>query len=288
MGVALVDMSVDYVTITAKTPHTCNHLLNLGYEVSYYEQSVNREVEKGAALHGYRGKSIGKLFYGEREDGIMVRASGSLANVLMVGVGTWGKLCSFPRVDIQATGKLEWDNRWYAQQAAQKARNASAGKAKGRQSIVALYDGDVRGSTCSIGSRNSARYLRLYDKTRESSTPVDSNLWRWEVEYKKPLANQIAARLIDSQGNPQYIAAQVYGEFSMKGVTPPWEANQAIEAARIGVPLSTVERNLRWLRTNVRPTIERLLAMGYTEEVMCALGLQGSGPEDNTGKYSQE
>src|ERR1700754_418865 len=139
--VELVSASVDYVTCTASAEGPAGPLLELGYQLSYFEEKVNREHAKRAGVSGYRGETTGKVFWGERDDGVMVRCSGSIAHEFMVSIGAWGFRCGFPRIDIQCTGRLDWDNRWYAQQTAQKARAAHHGATGGRQSRVALIDG---------------------------------------------------------------------------------------------------------------------------------------------------
>lgn len=279
--VALVSAGVDYVTCTSHADGPAAQLLELGYQLSYYEHSVNREQSRRNGISGYRGETTGKVFWGERDDGVMVRASGGIAQQFMECIGPWGLRCGWPRIDIQATGKLEWDNRWYAQQTAQKARAACYGQKGGRQARVVHIDGDVRGSTCTIGSRSSARYSRLYDKTREQSQAVEDNLWRWETEYKQKLGPIIAARVIQSGASKEYIAAQVYAEWSDKGVPPPWEPSALIEAAKIEAAKTTLEKQLEWLRTSVAPLLRRLDAGGYTKEYMFALGLLDESANDS-------
>jgi hypothetical protein len=50
------------------------------------------------------------------------------------------------------------------------------------------------GATCYIGSRSSRQFLRVYNKAAQTGGLVDSI--RWELEFKKEVAEYVSARLI--------------------------------------------------------------------------------------------
>jgi hypothetical protein len=45
---------------------------------------------------------------------------------------------------------------------------------------------------------------------------------------------------------------------------------------------TTIDKSLAWLETQVRPTVAKLIALGYTDAVLAALGL----PEADRGHTS--
>jgi DNA relaxase NicK len=55
--------------------------------------------------------------------------------------------------------------------------------------VLTNYGGKYQGFTVSLGSRDSEKYIRFYDKFAESHGRLDC--YRWEVEYKGDLANKI-------------------------------------------------------------------------------------------------
>jgi DNA relaxase NicK len=279
----IVDIGVDYLRVTSPEGTSAIELGNIGNRLFHVEHSVTREEGKDASINGYRGYQCGRVFVGERGDGVMLQASSGAASGVAIALQEFGGQLRCPRIDIQVTGRFDFDHYYYAQQATQKARAACHGKSSGRPVRVHLDDGGDRGSTCSIGSRTSARFIRIYDKTREQVGRCEENLWRWEVEYKKPLSLDVMQSILGNCLEEQYIAAQVYAELDRLGVTPPWESLERTGIARLPSRMTSVERNLNWLRTVVAPMLRRLDNGGYTEEYMSALGLTVPVENDSMG-----
>lgn len=281
MSADVVDVGIDYLTLTAREGEIAGTLLEAGYTLANVEKSVTHTQGKPQSISGYRGEQVGRVFYGEGNQGIMVRASSNAADSLLLLMGASAKRCNVPRIDIQVTGRFEFDRYYYAQQTAQKARAASVGASAGRPANVALHDSGPRGSTCAIGSRSSSRFIRIYDKTREQSLEVDQNLWRWEVEYKPPLSPAVLCQVLDAADTITYIRSMVWGECYVKGVEPPWTIEGRVDIARVGRVPTDVERTLNWLKSAVAPAIRRLERGGYIEECISALGLTGAVKPDS-------
>jgi DNA relaxase NicK len=56
------------------------------------------------------------------------------------------------------------------------------------------YGGKFQGFTVNLGSRDSEKYIRFYDKFSESHGRLDC--YRWEVEFKGELANKLFAVIL--------------------------------------------------------------------------------------------
>jgi DNA relaxase NicK len=60
--------------------------------------------------------------------------------------------------------------------------------------VTVNYGGEFAGFTVNLGSRDSEKYVRFYDKFSESHGRLDC--YRWEVEYKGELSNKLFSLLI--------------------------------------------------------------------------------------------
>lgn len=60
--------------------------------------------------------------------------------------------------------------------------------------VTVNYGGKFQGFTVNLGSRDSEKYIRFYDKFSESHGRLDC--YRWEVEFKGDLANKLFDRIL--------------------------------------------------------------------------------------------
>lgn len=139
---------------------------------------------------------------------------------------------------------------------------------------LSLFIGPEGGDTLYVGSRHSQQFGRLYDKGVESGTSPPGHYWRAEVEYKKPLAGLMAKELSEetSEGRVQAIADTVVNWFCDRDI--PVLGDEAGERAiQISVEqrITTADRKLAWLRTQVGPTVRQLVSLGLGKEVMKSL-----------------
>lgn len=137
--------------------------------------------------------------------------------------------------------------------------------------------GSDRGSTLYVGSRTSMNFGRLYDKGVESGEYKPGNMFRYEVELKKPasynVAMELAHRMRKGDIQEQSIASYVYQWFYTRGITPVFEAYENLVSPDISARISTKDQQLAWLRVSVRPTLHRLLEAGFGKDVIDALDL---------------
>lgn len=140
--------------------------------------------------------------------------------------------------------------------------------------MLSLFLGPRGGDTLYVGSRHSTQFGRLYDKGVESKTEAPGVKWRAEVEYKKPLAGAMACELIleDSVTRQQAIIDTVLHWFFDRDieVIPDHDSKLAINIS-IEQRITTADRKLAWLHSQVQPTIQRLISLGLGREVMKSL-----------------
>lgn len=142
--------------------------------------------------------------------------------------------------------------------------------------MLSLFLGPRGGDTLYVGSRHSQQYGRLYDKGVESGKEAPGVKWRAEVEYKKPLAGEMAGELIleSSVTRQQAVIDTVLHWFSDRDieVIPENEGRLAINIS-MEQRITTADRKLAWLHSQVHPTVKKLISLGLGREVMKALAL---------------
>lgn len=264
---------IDWLTFTARTGEQTDALVHVADALAGELIDQRGHTSKPLAVLGYGGWAVGQLFWGERLDGSMVRASGETADYLarmLINGGTHGKPS---RIDIAVTVQFTTDRETYAQETAEALCTSATRQAKGRPPSLALHRGFGGGDTCTIGARSSARFLRLYDKTREQGNEIDRNQWRFEVEYKDYLAPRIWTLCKTVDSIERMVTGMVASEYMEQGVLIPWDDNDEIERLRTSLDKTTVERQLRWLEKQVAPTLRRLERLGYGPDAIRVLGL---------------
>lgn len=222
---------------------------------------------------GYRGYSLGPVQVGEREDGLILQASGPIAAEVVDLKLPW---TGVPRIDLQVT--YWYDTYWpsVAAEVAERSVRARAGQ-KGRPWKVAHINGMGNGDTTYIGSRGGeTKFLRCYDKWAQSGREGQWRYaWRYEAELTDGHGRYALGTIEDVGQSEATVAALVNSYWAERGVKLPEIANtQCYSASRIKREPTDDERRLEWLKRQVRPTIDKLLAGGVSyEQLRAVLGL---------------
>jgi hypothetical protein len=244
------------------------------------EEARGFDVKSGR-VEGYDGWSCGKAFWGQREDGFMLRVTSSFADTV----------CNqFPRVmpyatrlDCQITVNARPDAQsemafvWGAADSHNKARP------KAQQfSLERWTDPDSLGTTY-VGSRTTEHFGRIYDKGRESQEEYYSDCVRYEVEFKRRLASAMGRNLL-STPMPTWVSVIPYVSewFGKRGIVIGVEGVQALfELPRLEVAKTEDVTSLKWLREQVQPTVRRLISHIDRSIIEACLGLrEASGDMD--------
>lgn len=135
------------------------------------------------------------------------------------------------------------------------------------------------GDTLYLGSRQSHQYGRYYDKGAQMRLCEAGRWLRQEIEFKQDAARQVVSAMqgIAPEDLGGWIRSAVYDWFSARGVDCLWspEDNHERFHVRSYARTKTVERKIMWLHSQVRPTIEYLVAEGAEDRLTWALGLEG-------------
>lgn len=222
---------------------------------------------------GYRGWRRPGLYVGTRYDGLMVQASGAMANEVVDLIDRNGR-CT--RVDLAVTANFPDDGRIL--RSLYPAIQLTNG-AKGVVYVEPKLTMDEKGGDkLTMGSRESERYIRFYDKTREAKDEryAEGNWYRFELELKDRLADMAFDML--TNGRDKYITAStlMQQEFQRRGV--PVRFTTTYNSPALRLLREDIERDenarLRWLAKQVRPTVRKLIRQGITQhEIAETLGL---------------
>jgi hypothetical protein len=218
----------------------------------------------------YSGKADDHLRWGYNPKiGYVLIVSGEMSEVV------WARTVPIERkvtrIDVQVTVELQEPNL-------KLAKDGYSDNATSNFRKYGLIQNSRNGQTLYVGSRTSAQFGRLYDKGVESTLADPGKLWRYEVELKKPVANSVAKQLASwcdsNSGELHYaIVPFVFDWFLHRGVGPVFtrdgENNIVVE---VGRRVTSDEKKLEWLRTQIRPTVQYLLGRGKADLLSEALG----------------
>lgn len=230
-------------------------------------------VLRDARILGYEGVQAANCYYGERLDGSFLRLTGAWADKLFLE--TFHAEAHYSRIDMQVTARFPFYNPTVGPDAFVDATKAAELTRGARKRQVRRVTDNQGGYSVYIGARTSESYGNIYDKEAESGDPYYAACWRFEVRLSNETATRAASHLYTAGRTiPGCVSSSVWRWYHDRGVVLPWsktDENNALYAAKR--PETDIERSLRWLQTQVAPTIARLRALGYEAAVADALGL---------------
>lgn len=222
---------------------------------------------------GFRGKRLGALAYGHNDADRWIYQGSGLSAQPLFDLRLGHDNCS--RMDIQVT-------IWYGEQrpnlvkAVAAASNAARAGKRGRAWKVRHIDGMGDGDTAYIGTRGKkSKFLRCYDKGAESKGAVGyENAYRFEAELTDVHAREAEGTILEVGASPEVVYGLVAAYFKERGVNLPKVAgSDYYEASGLPKDEGSSERRLRWLREQVNPAIDKLIADGVSLSVISeALG----------------
>jgi hypothetical protein len=223
---------------------------------------------KRRSLLGFDGWESGGCFVGSNETMHYAQFAGKYANDAY-------KMLDHPkvhisRIDIQIT--VQYDIELPKEGRYQYARAIHHNKAlpEHRQRKIHLYAGSDGGDTIYLGSPSSDTRGRLYNKEKQSNDAAYKRSWRYEVVYRNKVAGSMFRRVIsaDSEATAS-ILSEVINWYHERGVEVLDVGSEQRETARAPkAPASDVDRKLKWIKSQVVPTIRKLAELGYAEELM--------------------
>lgn len=271
----LIESQVDWLTASAHGKERSQRMLDVAHHVAK-EEAAQGNQKRRWRLMGYEGHRVGRIAYGRRDNAsCLVQLSGDAAEQSLVDVLRESDVVT--RIDLAATWRatppdpLMGRNQYALAELWHRGHPRSA-----RPWFVGDSDG---GFTCYLGSRESATFLRIYDKGAESFAQGDApgieryrGCWRFELEAKAAMASALATMVADREDRAEYVRGYLVSFLEAHGMSAPFLASQPVALLPGFRRRSDAESRLKHLARNVRPTVEWLMANGYRDRVREALG----------------
>lgn len=258
---------IDYYTCTTKSRMSGNWYFDLWHTHKVRALEHGHKV-KAFNRNGYACLYIRGLTVGVRQgEEYIITSSGPIA------AKTWSRV--FPRasritrVDLQYTflspsyiDLREVEAEWEAV----KSKN-------GKGKIIHNTEG---GQCLYIGSRQSNQFGRFYNKSEEAGLEV-KNIYRLEVELKKPRADAVISELTTDFGGlqlkPQAVRDYVLSWFERRKIALgiDFKVMPPVQLTKVA---TTDSRKLIWLRSAVAPSLADLMARKKGPLVAKALNLK--------------
>ena len=224
------------------------------------------------SLQGYKGQTCGPISAGFKGDNFIIRISGKAADEIETLIPSFAS-CKPTRVDYQVTVKLEKPDKGLASRSFAIMEKSNG--LQGPKRFLAFFTSNS--DTLYVGKRTSPVMLRLYDKTPDvnlangSNHPIGS-FWRYEVEYKRQYAPTALNTWLAGPNRTDHIRGIVGDEFAKRGAPSFGSVQEYGAGLKAYLAPTTVNSNLAWLKTTVRPVFQRLIASGLEREALMALG----------------
>lgn len=263
---SLLDASIDWFTVTVSD----------GLRLRFMEAKAERVMRALEATGspraytnrlGFVGDRVEGFFYGKRADTLMVIGSGEVASreaAFFIGLAT-----TVTRLDLAVTLQdLDIDRDWTAialRQASFDGR-VDSGLLKTHR-----IEGTPDGRTLYVGSRSSDRYIRIYDKTAESKGIWPERSWRWEIEYKRPRAGIVAARLLRPGPTPTSIVDVVASALADVRIILPYGDPPSGWTSKAPKRETNDETRLKYTSRVVGPFLKGLMDAVGEDRVLQAL-----------------
>jgi len=270
----LLEVGCDYITVTAASSAARQNLVDFG---KYLVRDAVRGGGKQTVCRtlGYKGESAPGVSWGQRADGALLRATSNQAAEHWNQVFDAAEHCT--RFDVQITVRTQ--QHPHEIMSAVWKRNPGWTRGEGRKSKVKKVVGPTGIESMFIGSRQSERFFRIYDKGIESGSEWYRMAVRWELELKAEAAHSYADQLSRIE-NPEAAMLATVCNFAVSrleirpGPGPlRWIASDEIKCTRLPQSAQSYIKELRWLNRSVRPCVERLVASGMRDKLLVALGL---------------
>jgi DNA relaxase NicK len=231
------------------------------------ERITDGNKVEARSLYGYEGFWAGGAFVGSSQERIYVQFSGTPADAAFKRL--YSDDMHLARLDLQVTARFRVYTADVVNRAYEGANAINLTLPNSRRRKLVVYSGNDGGATLYIGSPTSEQRCRIYNKEIQSERPEYERCWRYEVVLRNDYAGAMGKALrARPQAHTAVICDAVGAWIAQRGVSPPWTVRDAANAVpRVRRDPTDTERALWWLSSQVRPTVQQLIAKGFADVV---------------------
>lgn len=235
-------------------------------------EAYGSETMKVWRMQGYDGFSVGQVSWAQRQSGTIRQITSDQAHQYVLAVGHDLGRASCTRLDITCDITLMGPTASFIQNLAAARADISGVERLGAPLLISSYG---RGDTYYVGSPASAKRLRIYDKYLESGGEARyERTIRYELQLRKPHSDTFVLDIGgDADVERKILATVAYHCKRTNVYFPTIDCDTDPIPLRVDQVEKGVDRQLEWLRSQVAPTVRRLVATGHRDRVVAALGL---------------
>lgn len=269
----IVEAGVDYLRLhtalwSEQRPATPTQVQTL-----YLEWLERPQLLSFRRMLGYDGIGDEYFFIGQREDGWFRSYAGGCADVLFDKTYIQGDTPG--RIDLQVTLRNDLHPLETIQAHELEALSANDLLPSSRQRSISRHSDNKEGMTLYIGSRSSDCFGRIYHKYAKSKEDRYKGCVRYEIELSGRYAATYA-EIVHTAGDQRArrVTTLVKEWFAMRGVVAPIpQVRENWQPVKMAPPATSVDTTMAWLRSQVKPSLARLLQVVPREHILDALGL---------------
>jgi len=223
---------------------------------------------KRRSMLGFDGWESGGCFVGSSETMHYAQFAGKYAHDAYLRLDH--PKVHVSRIDVQITVQYDTDLIKEGRYQYARAIHHNKGLPEHRRRKIHLYAGSDGADTVYVGSPSSDVRGRVYNKAKQSNEQAYERSWRYEVVYRNEYASNLYRRIVsENDAASGFICQEVVAWYRERGITVlDVGYKHANPIAPPKQPTSDVARKLRWVKTQVVPTIRKLAELGYAEELM--------------------
>lgn len=268
MVITIQEAGIDWITATAEAgPNSLG--LTAQAETIVDQLAADGYKRRPWARWGFVGESARFASFGHRTDDTCVVLSGWVADGFFVDIARWATKIS--RLDIQVTVKTEPSLEGVARRHyAELIRAGPGGRQGATASSIESSDGS---STTYLGRRISAKWLRIYDKGRESGDEHYTGCWRYELELKNDAAMATVRYLLDSDNRERDIGATLFRHCVTHGANPIYSPNGEGLHLSAPRPFTDFDQRCDWLAKSVAGAAQEVSNVVGPEALLRILGV---------------
>ncbi len=267
------DTGLDWLTFTL-TPGNINYVREFDRAHHYLAKALDDgHTIEHTRLRDYTVDKSQHVLVGEREDGLLVQYTSSLANVVGLEIAADGAQIKPTRIDIQSTVKTSELRPDWARDLMRQVLDETRGNKVSKRSKINLYHQEKKNLGIIVGAESSDLRSRHYDKFLEQKGKTERGLFRHEVQLRRKYAVNAWDHFTAADDKMAFTNGVVKARAQSLGIIEPALDNIELHRLPSTYDPSDWDRWFDWVEKSVAPKIRRAMDENLTLEFVKRLNL---------------